>query len=94
MGMKTRIGRRIVTTICDCSYIDDGHNVKHATVKIGGDYYDLKRARNACAKKLGVPNLMVEHMEQKAYYASMPMEKFLQEADKITEVSLYKEKKG
>ena len=94
MGMNTRIVRRIVYTICDCSYIDDGNNVKHATVKLGGDYYYLERARNACAKKLGVPNLMVEHMEQKAYYASMPMDKFLQEADKITEVSLYKEKKG
>lgn len=85
MGMSNRIGRRIMTTICDCLVSDKDKNISQVTVTLHGNYSDPTRATNACKKKLGVKRLLVQGIETDVKYYSMPIDKFVTEADQVSE---------
>lgn len=85
MGMSTRIGRRVTVTKCDCMIVDESNDVSEEQVVLYGDYNDMTRAQNAVRKKLQNNRVLVKAIHQSYFYASMPIEKFLDEADQITE---------
>ena len=58
--------------------------MRETTVELYGDYSDITRATNACSKKLGCKRVLVKSVKLDAFYASMPLEKFIAEADQIS----------
>lgn len=84
MGMSTRVGRSVFVTTCDCIIIE-GNDPIHKEVTLYGDYHNIKRATNAVKKKLGIDQVLVKSTERKSLYYSMPVETFIQNADKVTE---------
>lgn len=85
MGMSTRIGRRINTTVCDCLIVDKDMNTVQREVVLHGDYSNITRATNACKKKLGVKRLLVQGIQTTSKYYSMPIDHFIEEADQVSE---------
>ena len=85
MGMSNRIGRRVMTTTCDCLIVDKNNNTSQETVILYGNYTDPTRATNACKKKLGVKRLLVQGIQSTTKYYSMPVDKFITEADHVSE---------
>lgn len=83
MGMSTRIGRRIVSTTCDCIIVNSDNNTERKTVTLSGDYSNETRATNACKKKLGVKRLLVQNISTDSTYYSMPIDTFIKNADKV-----------
>lgn len=81
MSMSTRIGRYINVVTCNCVVVDEQNNVTHEQVKLYGDYTIEKRIQNAVKRKLGNERVLVESHQKDTYYASMPIEKFIKEAD-------------
>lgn len=84
MGMSTRIGRNIVSTTCECIIVNKDNNAEKKTVTLAGDYSNEVRATNACKKKLKVRRLLVQNISTNIRYYSMPIEKFVKNADKVT----------
>ena len=84
MGLKTRIGRRVVKTACECVVFDKKNKMRETVVELYGDYSNITRATNACSKKLGCKRVLVKSVKLDAFYASMPLEKFIAEADQIS----------
>lgn len=84
MGLKTRIGRRVVKTTCECVVFDKTKKMRETNVELYGDYSDITRATNACIKRLGCKRVLVKSVKLDAFYASMPLEKFIAEADQIS----------
>ena len=90
MGMSTRIGRKVTVTTCTCVIVN-GRDVEHEEVELYGDYNDVTRATNAVRKKLGTQQVLVESVKHRSAYYSMPIEKFVQEADQVTERKAFDE---
>ena len=84
MGMSTRIGRNIVSTTCECIIVNNDNNTEKKTVVLAGDYSNETRATNACKRKLKVKRLLVQNISTDIRYYSMPIEKFVKSADKVT----------
>ena len=82
--MSTRIGRNVVSTTCECIIVNKDNNTEKKTVTLAGDYSNEVRATNACKKKLGVKRLLVQNISTDTCYYSMPIEKFVKNADKVT----------
>lgn len=93
MGMNTRVGRRIVVTHCKCLVVmKNDKDVKRMEVDLYGDYSDITRATNACVKKLKSKRVLIESIQQDSFYASMPVETFVKNADQVSRTEKVKEK--
>ena len=82
MGLSTRIGRRIMSTTCDCLIVNDKNDTEKKTVILAGDYSNETRATNACKKRLGVKRLLVQRISTESNYYSMPISEFVKHANK------------
>lgn len=85
MGMSKRIGRRIRENTCHCVILDDDNNISRVDVILYGEYGNETRRENAVRKKLQRKRFMIESMDTRDMYVSMPVEKFIEDADQITE---------
>lgn len=82
---RGRIGRTFYKTYCDCWYIDGNNEVRPLEYVLDGYYNDAIRAQTAIAKELGQTSVAVKNITHKSFYASMPVESFLELADFISE---------
>lgn len=80
---RGRIGRTFYKTYCDCLYIDSNNEPKPLEYVLDGYYNNCIRAQAEIAKALGQTSVMVRNITHRAYYASMSIEKFLENADFI-----------
>lgn len=87
---RGRIGRTFYRTYCDCLYIDSDNEPKPLEYVLDGYYNDAIRAQAEVAKCLGQTTVMVRNITHRAYYASMPIEKFLEHADFIGDEEIVK----
>lgn len=62
----------------------EGHDVVHKQVELQGDYKTPARATKAVMRQLGVEQVIVDSMTHHYTYYSMPIEKFVQLADKTS----------
>lgn len=82
---RGRIGRTFYKTYCDCLYIDTNNEPQQMEYVLDGYYNDCIRAQVEIAKSLGQTSVMVRIITHRAFYASMSIEKFLQNVDFISE---------
>ena len=78
-----RIGRRVYKTVCQCVVFDADNNRKEIEVEVWGEY-DVTRAEKKAREVTGIKRLLVNSVRIENFYASMPLEKFVELAD-ITE---------
>ncbi len=82
---RGRIGRTFYKTYCDCLYIDNNNEPKTMEYVLNGYFNDCIRAQAEVAKSLGQTAVMVRNITHRAYYASMSIEKFLDNVDFISD---------
>lgn len=80
---RGRIGRTFYKTYCDCLYIDSNNEPKPLEYVLDGYYNNCIRAQAEIAKALGQTSVMVRNITHRAYYASMAIDTFLENADFI-----------
>lgn len=80
---RGRVGRTFYKTYCDCLYIDSNNEPKPLEYVLDGYYNNCIRAQAEIAKALGQTSVMVRNVTHRAYYASMSIETFLENADFI-----------
>lgn len=80
---RGRVGRTFYKTYCDCLYIDSNNEPKSLEYVLDGYYNNCIRAQAEIAKALGQTSVMVRNVTHRAYYASMSIETFLENADFI-----------
>lgn len=85
MGMSNRIGRKVTENVCHCIVVDKHNNTTRQDVVLYGDYSNDVRANNAVRRKLHSTRVLIESVETREFYASMPIEQFIKDADQITE---------
>lgn len=81
MATGTRIGRTVVKTWCKCCIVTDNNKVIEETIVLMGRYGDCTRAQNAVRKLLNNQRVLVQEIWFEKFYASMPLEKFIENAD-------------
>lgn len=82
---RSRIGRRIYTTDCNCLMYDKENNPVEIDVPLLGNINSIERATTKASKQLGTQRVIVKSMETHSYYYSMPVSEFIKHADKVTE---------
>lgn len=78
-----RIGRRVYKTICACEYYDDNNEKQEMEVELWGEY-GIDRAEKHARQQAGNNRLAVRSVKVESFYASMPLETFVKNADVIT----------
>lgn len=77
---KNRIGRNIRVTYCRGFFYNTAFEKTGFFIKLWGDY-NLEKATQEVAKKLGTQRLLIEDVEYTSFYASMPIDKFVENCD-------------
>ncbi len=78
-----RIGRRIYKTRCECEFYDDNNERQETVVELWGEY-GVDRAEKYARQEVGNNRLIVKSVKVTSFYASMPLETFVKNADAIT----------
>lgn len=80
MSVNNRIGRTITVMVCECVVIEGHNKPRDVTVKLYGDYADSDRAQSAVARKLGTKRVLLKSWRKESFYASMPINEFVEHA--------------
>lgn len=80
-----RIGRTIYTTHCEGIGFDENNNVININVDILGNINDIKRANGIVRHKLNNNRITLKSISATSRHYSMPLEKFIEQADIVTE---------
>lgn len=83
MGKSDRIGRSVRENTCHCVILAKDNTMTRQDVVLYGDYRNETRMNNAVRRKLPKgTRFLVEKMDTREFFASMPIDKFLRDADR------------
>ena len=83
--IRNRVGRRIFVTHCVGVMFDDNNDMHDFAYDIVGNITSPKRATNIIKKRLNLDRVLVKQVSVTSKFYSMPVQKFIENADKTTD---------
>lgn len=83
--IRNRVGRRIFVTHCVGVMFDDNNDMHDVEYDIVGNITSPKRATNIIKKRMGIDRVLVKQVSVTSKFYSMPAQKFIENADKVTD---------
>lgn len=83
--IRNRVGRRIFVTHCVGVMFDENNDMRDVAYDIVGNITSPKRATNIIKKRLNIDRVLVKQVSVTSKFYSMPAQKFIENADKVTD---------
>nr|DAG65462.1 MAG TPA: hypothetical protein [Bacteriophage sp.] len=83
--IRNRVGRRIFVTHCVGVMFDDSNDMHDVAYDIVGNITSPKRATNIIKKRMNLERVLVKQVSVTSRFYSMPAQKFIENADKVTD---------